>query len=90
MKYDPKNVADYEAQIDRGKTVKELAGELGIKPATLFSVLRRHQERKKIKKASKVKVVDLSQSVEKKEKSIPELLSGIDINVTAIKKILGI
>jgi hypothetical protein len=55
-------------------------------------LLRRHREGKKRKPGPKprIKVVDMSQPVVKREKSIPELLAGIDFNVAAIKKILGI
>ena len=90
MEYDVKNVSQYQDQIDRGKTIKVMAEELNVSPATLCTALRRHRERKKKPGPQpRIKVMDMAQPV-KREKSIPELLAGIDFNVAAIKKILGI
>jgi transposase-like protein len=92
VEYDPKNVAQYQDQINRGKTIAVMAEELGVIPSTLATALRRHREGKKKpgpKPRIKVKVVDMAQPA-KREKSIPELLAGIDFNVSAIKKILGV
>ena len=90
MEYDVKNVAQYQDQIDRGKTIKVMAEELNVSPATLSTALRRHREsKKKPGPKPRIKVVDMAQPA-KREKSIPELLAGIDFNVAAIKKILGV
>lgn len=92
MEYDPKNCADYQDQINRGKTIKKMAEELGVLPSTLGTALRRHREGKRRKPGPKpkVKVVDMAAQPVKRDRSIPELLAGIDFNVAAIKKILGV
>ncbi len=90
MEYDPKKAAEYQDQINRGKTIKDLAEELGVPSATLGTALRRYRlGKKKPGPQPRIKVMDMAQPL-KREKSIPELLAGIDFNVAAIKKILGI
>lgn len=94
MEYDPKNVAEYVDDMKRnGKSATQKAAELGVGVGTLNSAILRYKRRGKrpaAKTGPKVKVVDIAAPVAKRDKSIPELLAGIDFNVAAIKKVLGI
>ena len=61
---------------------------LGHSPSTFYTASKRQRDRKK--PGPKAKVVTVIDTALKKERSLPELLAGIESNVAQIRRIFGL